>query len=146
MKTSDELIIVEETFDSTAESVWNALTEIEQMKKWYFENIPAFKPEPGFKTEFIVKSEERNFLHMWEVTEVKLHQLIKYVWQFEHYQGKSSTAFEIAKLNNQAALKLTVEVLEDFQEDIPEFKRESCIAGWNYFINNRLKEYLKNQK
>lgn len=23
-----------------------------------------------------------------------------------------------------------------------EFSRESCIAGWNYFINNKLVEYL----
>jgi hypothetical protein len=37
---------------------------------------------------------------------------------------------------------LTVEVLEDFPDDIPEFRRESCIGGWNYFINHRLKEYL----
>ena len=62
MKTSDDPIIITELFDSPAESVWNALTDIGQMRKWYFENIPAFKPEIGFKTEFNIKSEERNFL------------------------------------------------------------------------------------
>jgi hypothetical protein len=46
--------------------------------------------------------------------------------------------------NNLTKLTLSVEVQEDFPESIPEFKRESCIGGWNYFINNRLKEYLKN--
>ncbi len=41
------------------------------MRKWYFENIPAFKPEVGFETQFNVQSEERNFLHKWKVTEVQ---------------------------------------------------------------------------
>ncbi len=145
MKTSDDPIIITEFFDSPVESVWRALTEIGEMRKWYFENIPEFKPEMGFKTEFIVKSEEKIFLHKWEVIEVTPFQLIKYIWRFEKYNGASSTCFELLKQDKQTMLKLTVDVLEDFQEDIPEFKRESCIAGWNYFINNRLKEYLNNQ-
>jgi len=28
-------------------------------------------------------------------------------------------------------------------EDIPEFKRESRIEGWEYFIKERLREYLE---
>lgn len=142
MKTSDELIIVEETFNADIKAVWNALTEIEEMRKWYFENIPAFKPEVGFKTQFSVKSEERNFLHKWKVTEAEPIKKIKYTWEFEEYHGKSSTTFELCPEGDLVKLILTVDVLEDFPEGIPEFERESCIAGWNYFINDRLKEYL----
>lgn len=142
MKTIDEPIVVEQTFNSSAESVWNSLTEINQMHKWYFENIPAFKPEVGFETRFNVQSEERNFLHIWKVTDVEPLKMIKYSWEFEEYPGKSTSAFEILKENNQTKLRLTVETLENFPDDIPEFKRESCIAGWEYFINGRLKVYL----
>jgi len=39
---------------------------------------------------------------------------------------------------------LTCEVVEDFDDNIEEFKRESGIEGWNYFIKNRLKEFLSN--
>ena len=70
-------------------------------------------------------------------------KMIKYSWEFEEYPGKSTSVFEIIKENNQTKLRLTVEILEDFPDDIPEFKRESCIAGWEYFINNRLKEFLE---
>ncbi|MDQ7816039.1 MAG: SRPBCC domain-containing protein [Melioribacteraceae bacterium] len=142
MKVSDELIIVEETFNSPIEFVWAALTEIEQMRLWYFDNIPSFKPEVGFKTQFDVRSETRNFTHKWKVTEIIPTKKIKYEWTYEGYTGRSTTLFELFSQENSTKLILTVEVLEDFPDDIPEFKRESCIGGWNYFINNRLKEYL----
>lgn len=143
MKTTDEPIVVEQTFNSSIESVWKSISDIGEMRKWYFENIPAFKPEVGFETRFNVQSEERNFLHIWKVTDVQPMKLIKYSWEFEEYPGKSTAAFEISKENNKTKLRLTVEVLKDFPDDIPEFKRESCRAGWEYFINGRLKDYLK---
>jgi uncharacterized protein YndB with AHSA1/START domain len=145
MKKTDELIIVEETFDSPIESVWNSLTEINEMHKWYFDNIPNFKPEVGFKTQFNIKSEERNFLHQWEVTDVVPFKKLKYSWEFEGYNGKSTAEFELSKEGNLTKLKLSVDVLEDFPDDIPEFRRESCIGGWYYFIHERLKNYLKNK-
>lgn len=142
MKTTDEPIVVEQIFNSSAESVWNSITEISEMHKWYFENIPAFNPEVGFETQFNVQSEERNFLHIWKVTEVEPLKMIKYSWEFEEYPGKSTAAFEILKENNQTKLRLTVETLKDFPDDIPEFTPESCRAGWEYFINGRLKDFL----
>ena len=145
MKTGDELIIVEETFNSSVESVWSAITNIEEMQKWYFNNIPAFEPLAGFETKFNIQSENRNFLHIWKVTEVEPFKLIKYSWEFENITGKSISSFELFKQNNSTMLRLTIDVLEDFPDDIPEFKRESCITGWNYFINGRLKEYLNNK-
>jgi uncharacterized protein YndB with AHSA1/START domain len=145
MKTTDEPIIVEQLFNSSIESVWNSITEIGQMRQWYFENIPAFKPEVGFETQFNVQSNDRNFLHQWKVTEVQPLKMIKYSWVFKDYPGKSTANFELFKQNNLTKLRLTVDVLEDFPEDIPEFKRESCIAGWDYFINNRLKVFLNNK-
>jgi hypothetical protein len=37
---------------------------------------------------------------------------------------------------------VTTKVIEDFPNDIPEFARESCIGGWNYFIKERLDKFL----
>lgn len=144
MKVGDEIIVVEETFNSSADSVWAALTEIEQMRLWYFDNIPEFKPEVGFETTFNVRSDSRDFQHKWKVTEVIPYNKIKYEWTFDGYSGRSTTIFELIRQGDSTKLKLTVEVLEDFPDEIPEFKRESCIGGWNYFINNRFKEYLRN--
>ncbi|MGD2271739.1 MAG: SRPBCC domain-containing protein [Desulfobacterales bacterium] len=143
MRKGDDPIIVEQFFNTSIESVWKAITNVDQMRQWYFENIPSFKPEVGFETQFNVQSQDRNFLHMWKVTEVIPQRLIRYNWKFEGYQGDSYVVFELFKENNLTKLQLTAQVLEDFPEDIPEFKRESCVGGWTYFIKKSLKEFLE---
>jgi uncharacterized protein YndB with AHSA1/START domain len=78
------------------------------------------------------------------VTEVQNKKLIKYSWEFENYSGKSTSAFELFEQDNSTKKRLTTNILEDFPEDITEFRRESCIEGWEYFIKNKLTEYLRN--
>jgi uncharacterized protein YndB with AHSA1/START domain len=143
MRKNDEPIIVEQTFNAEILIVWNSITEIGQMRQWFFENIPSFKPELGFDTQFNVESQGRNFMHMWKVTEVIPMKKITYNWKYDGYPGDSFVMFELFKQNNLTKLKLTHSVQESFPEDIPEFSRKSGIDGWNYFIRKRLKEYLE---
>ena len=113
------------------------------MKQWFFDNIPDFKAEVGFKTEFIVATENRMFPHVWEITEVIPQQKIVYNWTYKNFQGNSYVTFELSETgDNQTLLSLTTKVIEDFSDDIPEFKRESCLGGWNYFIKSSLANYL----
>ena len=146
MKTSDDPIVVEQTFSAPVDAVWKSITEIDLMRQWYFENIPAFKPQVGFETRFNVQSGGRDFLHMWKVTEATPRKRISYDWRFDGYPGESSAAFELFDNGKSTTLRLTVTVREDFPEDIPEFKRESCIDGWKYFIQKRLKVYLEGNR
>lgn len=115
------------------------------MKNWYFHNIPDFKPEVGFKTQFNVRSGERNFLHKWNVVEVVENEKIVYNWQYEEYDGSGDVSFELFEVNGFVRLEVKVVVLEDFPDNIPEFKRESCMGGWNYFIKESLNNYLKGE-
>jgi uncharacterized protein YndB with AHSA1/START domain len=143
MKKNDDPIIVEQTYKTSIEKVWSAITEVDQMKKWYFDNIPAFKAEIGFETQFNVENEGRVFPHVWQVTEAIPNKIIVYTWRFEGYKGDSIVAFELFEENDLVRLQLRLTILEDFADDIPEFRRESCIGGWNYFLKDRLKEYLE---
>jgi uncharacterized protein YndB with AHSA1/START domain len=70
-------------------------------------------------------------------------QKISYYWQFEGYPGLGLVTFELTGQSDTTTLKLTNAVLEDFPDDIPEFRRESCVGGWEYFIGQSLKEYLE---
>jgi hypothetical protein len=79
---------------------------------------------------------------MWKVTEVVPLKMIKYKWKLEGYPGDSLVAFELSKQNNMTKLRLTHEVLESFPDDVPEFKRESGVKGWTFFIQQSLKEFL----
>ena len=137
-----EPIIVEQHFEKTMSVVWKAITEPDQMIKWFFENIPDFRPEVGFKTQFNVQSGERNFLHLWEIIDVDQGKKIVYDWRYQEYTGIGKLTFELEEKNGQTVLKLTNEGLESFPADIPEFTKESCVGGWTYFIKERLKTYL----
>ena len=143
MKTTDPPIIIEQLFNKPVDSVWQAITEHNQMIKWFFDNIPAFKPKVGFKTQFNVKAPSRDFLHLWEITEVKPQQKIVYSWKYQDTEGDSFVTFELIEVESNTKLRLTTKVIEDFDDDIPEFRYESGIAGWTYFIKEQLPKYLE---
>jgi uncharacterized protein YndB with AHSA1/START domain len=145
MKKHEQSIIVEEIFNAPVNILWEAITDHSQMIKWYFDNIPEFKPEVGFETQFIVENEGRVFPHIWKVIEAVPNQKITYTWRFEGYPGDSYVTFDLSEADNKTKLTLTVTVLEDFPDDIPEFRRESCIGGWNYFLGENLSNYLNNK-
>lgn len=113
------------------------------MRKWYFENIPCFKAEVGFETRFNVKSQHRNFLHIWKVIKVVPFEKLSYNWTYEDYAGDSFVEFELFKMKKATHLKLTHHILESFPDNIPEFTRASGIEGWTYFIKKRLKNFLE---
>ncbi|RUT79039.1 SRPBCC family protein [Ancylomarina longa] len=144
MKDSQVPIIVEQIYNASVEEVWNALTHIEEMRKWYFNNIPDFKAEVGFRTQFDVVSGDRTFRHQWEITEVDEPHKIVYKWTFDGIPGASWSNFELFDENGQTKLRLTTTGLESLPSDIPEFTNESCTAGWNYFLGGNLRDYLEN--
>jgi uncharacterized protein YndB with AHSA1/START domain len=113
------------------------------MRQWYFDNIPAFRAEVSFETQFKVHSGGRDFMHMWRVTEVVPLKRISYTWEYDAFSGEAVVSFELFDEGDSTRLRLTNSVLRDFPGDIPEFKRESCIAGWEYFIHGRLRDYLE---
>ena len=147
MKTIDPPIIVSAIYPCSPEELWLTITKLDFMGKWYFDNIPEFKAIEGFKTKFAVSSETRTFTHNWEVTNVDKGKSIQYTWTFDEYPGESYSRFDILSINeNETQLTLTCIVTADFPIDIPEFKRESCEGGWNYFLNDRLKTYFTDEK
>lgn len=143
MKTTEEPVIVEQTFDTSIEDVWEAITKVDRMHQWYFDNIPDFRAEVGFETRFDVVSGDRIFPHLWKVTEVDPGRKITYNWKFEGYPGDSDVTFELIETGGGTKLRVSANVIDDFSDDIPEFRRESCLGGWQYFIQQSLKDYLE---
>jgi uncharacterized protein YndB with AHSA1/START domain len=143
MKADEEPIVVSQTFNASAEAVWNAITVVDEMRRWYFSNIPAFEPQVGFETQFLVTHEGREFPHQWKVTEVIPLKKITYDWRFDNYPGLGLVTFELSSQGDATTLRLTNTVLDDFPDAIPEFTREACSSGWEYFIGQSLKEFLE---
>lgn len=138
-----EPIIVENTLNTDAKTVWEAITQRTRMIQWFFDNIPDFKPEVGFETGFNVQAPSRDFYHFWKVVEVIPNKKISYTWRFKGITGESVSIFEIFEESSRSRLRITNIGLESFPKDIPEFTKESCLGGWNYFMG-RLTDYLDN--
>ena len=95
MKTIDQPIIVQHVLNNPIDEVRKAITELDQMKAWFFDNIPDFKLEVGFKIKFNVKAPSRDFMHLWEVIKVVPNKMIVKSWKFEGIGGNSLVIFEL---------------------------------------------------
>ncbi len=140
-----EPVVVEERFNAPVERVWQAITEVDEMKKWFFENIPSFKTEVGFETQFNVENDGRDFLHLWRVVDAVPMKRIALNWKYSGYAGDSVVTFELSVESDSTRLQLKHEATENFPGDIPEFTRESCARGWEYFIKDRLAQFLSQE-
>src|SRR4029450_4326223 len=89
-----EAVIVERTFDAPVELVWSALTDVDQMRQWYFD-LKEFKPEVGFKFEFVVEHEGNTYHHLCKVTDVIPEKKIAYTWRYKGEPGDSLVTFEL---------------------------------------------------
>ena len=135
-------IIVKQKFTISRERLWQIITEPTLMRQWFFAEIPDFKAEVGFQTRFNVDAGERQFMHLWEIVEVKLKSTIVYDWRYEGYIGQGNVKFELEDVEGGSILVVTSAGMESFPQDVPEFSRESCEGGWKYFINEKLVEFV----
>lgn len=138
-----EPIAVEVKFKAPRETVWKALTSHKEMIQWYFEQLEDFQPVPGFTTSFSVQAGEREFVHHWEVTEVIPGERIDYEWLYPDYEGQARVSFLLEEQGGGTLLRLHCWGIETYPQHIPEFSRESCRAGWKWFLEERLKNYLE---
>ena len=95
IREASKPIVVEEVFGNPVQRVWSAITSVDEMTVWFFENIPAFRPVVGFETAFNMQSGARTFQHQWQVTEVIPGRKISYRWTYPDYPGDSLVTFEL---------------------------------------------------
>ena len=143
MTSTEEPIVIKQTYNKPSSIVWDALTRPERLRGWFFDNIPDFKAEVGFEARFDIESDGRIFPHHWRVTEVDAPKKLVYDWRHPGYDGDAFVMFELVEDGDATHLTLSFHIRESFPQDIPEFKRESGVAGWTYFIQEQLKNYLE---
>ena len=137
-----EAVVIERTFNAPVARVWKALTDVEQMRQWYFD-LREFKPETGFEFEFTVEHEGMKYDHRCKITEVIPQRKLAYTWGYEGQEGDSLVTFELFADGDKTRLKLTHEGFETFPK-LPSFARENFLAGWTQIIGSSLKKFLEN--
>lgn len=139
-------IVLERVFNVPIPKVWKAITNKNEMKKWYFD-LAEFKPELGFKFEFTGGPDpDKQYLHLCEVTEVIPEKKLTYSWRYDGYAGISFVTFELFEQENNTLLKLTHKGIETFPQENPDFAIGNFIEGWNHIVHTSLKEYLEPSK
>ena len=138
---NNEPFVIERTYNAHAEKVWQAITDKEKMKQWYF-TLDEFKPEVGFEFRFEGGSKEKTYLHICKITEVIPGEKLTHSWQYDGYPGESYVTFELSPEGDKTRLKLTHAGLETFPKE-KDFARESFAKGWTHIIGTSLPGYLE---
>jgi uncharacterized protein YndB with AHSA1/START domain len=139
----NEIIVLERQFDAPVSMVWKAITDRDEMKKWYFD-LAEFKAEVGFRFQFSGgPAPDRQFVHLCEVTEVEPEQKLTYSWRYEGYPGNSFVTFELFGKGNQTTLRLTHKGIETFPGENADFAIQNFRDGWNEIIHTSLRNHLE---
>ena len=147
MSTKNELaeaVVVERTFSAPVARVWEALTDVDQMREWFFD-LKEFKPEVGFEFEFVVEHEGNNYHHLCRVAEVVPQKKIAYTWRYHGPEGNSLVMLELFPEGEQTRLKLTHKGLETFPKT-PAYARKNFETGWTQIIGAELKKFVESKE
>src|SRR5438477_7836038 len=139
-----EAVVIERTFNAPVAKVWKALTNVEEMRQWYF-NLKQFKAEVGFEFEFVVEHEGMTYHHLCKVTEVIPQKKLAYTWRYKGHEGDSLVTFELFADGDETRLKLTHQGLETFPKTAA-FARKNFEAGWTAIIDSELKQFLEGKQ
>lgn len=140
---SNQSVVIEQMYDVPVSKVWDAITNIEHLKKWYFQ-MPDFKPIPGFEFSFFGGS-KGEYKHLCVVTHVIDWKKLAYSWRYEGYPGNSFVSFELFEEGNKTKLRLKHAGLESFKDAGPDFGPEKFAEGWSYILGTSLKGFLENK-
>src|SRR3984893_13051629 len=147
MTAKDDLantVVIERTFNAPIARVWKAISDVEEMRRWYFE-LKEFKPEVGFEFEFIVEHEGAKYHHRCKITEVIPQKKIAHTWRYKGHEGNSLVTFELFADGDKTRLKLSHEGLETFPKTAA-FARKNFEAGWTSIIGSELKQFLEGKQ
>jgi uncharacterized protein YndB with AHSA1/START domain len=139
-----EVVVMDRTFNAPVGKCWQALTDVDQMRQWYFD-LKEFRPEVGFEFEFVVEHEGNSYHHLCKVTEVIQQKKIAYTWRYKDEPGNSLVTFELFGEGEKTRLRLTHEGIESFPKT-PAYARKNFEAGWTAIIGSELKRFVEEEK
>jgi uncharacterized protein YndB with AHSA1/START domain len=147
MTTKSEVtdaVVLERKFNAPVTRVWTALTDVDQMREWYFD-LKEFKPKVGFEFAFVVEHEGNTYDHRCRITEVIPQKKIAYTWRYHDHEGDSLVTFELFPEGDKTRLKLTHEGLDTFPKTAA-FARENFEKGWTQLIGIELKQFVEKKQ
>lgn len=136
-------LVVEKLVNAPVKKVWQAITDKDQMKKWYFD-LDDFKAEKGFEFSFPGKgSKGEEYIHLCKITDVIPYKKLQYSWTYKDQEGYSEVTFELFEEGDKTLVKLTHTGLESFPQHNPDFGRQSFLGGWTELVTRLLPAFVE---
>jgi uncharacterized protein YndB with AHSA1/START domain len=139
-KTMDTPLLVEQLYSASLEKVWQALTDQNALRIWYFPQLLKFEPVVGF--DIVFSDDGSSFKKKWRVTQVINDKKIAHTWSYQGYRGSSNVIFDLVSAGEGTRLTLTHTGLASFPSD-PHFARHRFEEGWKWILGTKLKHYLE---
>lgn len=136
-------ITAERSYRAEIDDVWQAITDAHLMRQWFFPEIRTFEPAVGAETRFIVHVDDRDYVHVWNVTEVGPQRRLVYLWRYDGIPGDSTVTWKPTRSATGTQLVLTQSGCETFPQDNRAFHRDTVQSGWDYFVHDRLRAFLE---
>jgi len=136
-------LIVERILKAPVKRVWDALTNNDKMKQWYFK-LDNFEPRVGFKFEFTGQGAKgEKYLHNCRITAVEREKKLSYTWSYDQIPGNSEVIFELFPEDDRTMVRITHTGLETFPQDSADFAPASFSKGWNHILGINLKDFVE---
>ena len=139
-KEMDKPLIMEFDYSVPKTDVWEAMTNPEKMRIWYFPQLEEFEPKVGYEFKFEDRNDE--YRKKWVVTKIDKPDIFAHNWSYKGYPGESEVTFELFSTDNGTKIRVTHTGLQSFPDD-PHFKRERFEWGWNNLLGKNLKNLLE---
>ena len=136
-------LVQEYNYEAPIAKVWEALTDRDKMKRWYFPQLQKFQPVLGYEFQFNDDSHE--YHKEWFVTKIVAGSTFAHSWAYKGHAGSSEVVFDLFEKGNTTMLRVTQTGLESFPNH-PHFKRERFERGWDNLLGENLKRLLADGK
>lgn len=136
-------ITVQYKINASAENIWKALTDKDEMKSWYF-TIRDFELELGKEFDFYESSDGGKYLHRGRIVEIIPNRKLKHTWAYPELSDAVTTVtWDLQQEEDGTLVTLTHENIEGFDGLGETFSRASFTEGWNSIIGQSMKEYVE---
>ena len=142
---NQESFSIERTYHAPVQKVWEAITNREQMKQWYFD-IPDFRPEEGNEFSFTGKDHDgKEWIHLCRVLEVIPMKKLVHSWRYQGYEGDTQVTWELFAEGENTRVKLTHTGFETLPA-LRSLAKENFEQGWTEIVGSSLKKFVEKER
>jgi uncharacterized protein YndB with AHSA1/START domain len=135
---------VSSIIETSKQKVWEAITNPEVMKVWYFD-MSNFKLEIGNVFSFY-ETDGRVFFHECKILNFEENKMLQHTWTHpQQSKGSSIVTWTMEELESgKVEITLTHEGVDSFADGGEKFAPANYEMGWNALVKTSLRNYLYN--